>query len=93
MKYRNKTDIIPAVLEAANGGANKTKLMYSTYLSYRQLKEYLSLLIERNLVTYDDMGGKFRTTEKGLRLLKMYDRINDECGLFNTAIESHIIES
>jgi predicted transcriptional regulator len=65
----NNIDNIPAILEAANGGANETKLMYDTYLSCRQLKEYLSLLVQRNLVTCDDMG-KFKTTEKGLRLLR-----------------------
>lgn len=91
MKYRNRTDIIPAVLEAANGGANKTRLMYSTYLSYTQLKEYLSLLVEKNLVTYDDSSGKFRTTEKGLRVLKIYNHINEELNVSNTLAVSKII--
>ena len=41
MKYRSRTDIVSQILEAANGGATKTKIMYEAYLSYAQPKEYL----------------------------------------------------
>ena len=40
------------ILEAANGGATKTKIMYKAFLSYAQLREYLSVLIENNLLEY-----------------------------------------
>lgn len=83
MKYRNRTEIIPLVLEAANGGANKTKIMYSTFLSYAQLKEYLSILIENGLVIYEDATKRFRTTEKGIRMLQTYNYINEEFDLFD----------
>src|SRR2546422_835291 len=44
MKYRSRTDIVTQILDAANGnGANKTRIMYKAYLSYAQLKEYLSI--------------------------------------------------
>ena len=42
-----------------------------TFLSYNQLKEYLSVLIDNNLLEYLDGTRKFKTTEKGLNLLKM----------------------
>jgi predicted transcriptional regulator len=83
LKYRNRTEIIPLVLEAANGGANKTKIMYSTFLSYAQLKEYLSILIENGLVIYEDATKRFRTTEKGIRMLQTYNYINEEFDLFD----------
>ncbi len=54
MKYRGRTEIVAMILDAANGGATKTKIMYSAFLSYNQLKEYLSLLIESNLIEYHD---------------------------------------
>jgi predicted transcriptional regulator len=48
MKYRSRTDIVAQILEAASGeGANKTKIMYKAYLSHDQLKEYLSILMEK----------------------------------------------
>ena len=52
MKYRSRTEIVSNILEAANGGVTKTKIMYKAYLSYNQLREYLSILIENNLLEY-----------------------------------------
>lgn len=54
MKYRSRTDIVSQILEAANGGASKTKIMYKAYLSYAQLKEYLSVLVENGLLEYQE---------------------------------------
>jgi predicted transcriptional regulator len=52
MKYRSRTEIVSSILDAANGGATKTKIMYIAFLSYSQLKEYLSILIENNLIEF-----------------------------------------
>ena len=38
------------ILDAANGGETKAKIMYFAFLSYNQVKEYLSILIENNLI-------------------------------------------
>ena len=51
--------------------------MYFAFLSYNQLKEYLSILIENNLIAYLDGTHKFKTTEKGLTFLKMYNEIGE----------------
>ena len=77
MKYRSRTEIVGNILEAANGGATKTKIMYKAFLSYVQLKEYLSVLIENNLLEYLDGTHKFKTTEKGLNFLKMHNEIGE----------------
>lgn len=63
------------ILEAANGGATKTKIMYKAFLSYAQLREYLSVLIENNLLEYLEGSQSYKTTEKGLNLLKMHNEI------------------
>jgi len=78
MKYRSRTDITGLILEAANGGATKTKIMYKAYLSFSQLREYLSMLVEKGLIEYEDGIAKHRTTEKGLKILQMCNQINDE---------------
>ena len=76
VKYRSRTEIVSNILDAANGGGTtKTKLMYKAYISYNQLKEYLSLLIENNLLEYRDGTKTFKTTEKGLHFLKMHNEI------------------
>jgi predicted transcriptional regulator len=75
MGNRNRTEIVGSILEAANGGVSKTKIMYFAFLSYGQLKEYLSILIENNLIEYLEGANKFKTTEKGLNFLKMHNEI------------------
>ena len=77
MKYRGRTEIVSMILEAANGGATKTKIMYNAFLSYNQLKDYLSVLIENNLIEYLDGTREFKTTEKGLNFLKMHNAIGE----------------
>jgi predicted transcriptional regulator len=85
MKYRSRTEIVSNILEAANGGVTKTKIMYKAFLSYAQLKEYLSVLIENNLIEYLDGTHKFKTTEKGLNLLKMHNEMGE---LLHTAVKN-----
>jgi predicted transcriptional regulator len=88
MKYRSRTEIVCNILDAANGGgATKTKIMYAAFLSYAQLKEYLSVLIENNLLEYSN-GTQFKTTEKGLNYLKMYREIGELLQQQTTAIKN-----
>lgn len=77
MKYRSRTEIVSMILEAANGGATKTKIMYKAFLSYAQLREYLSVLIENSLLEYLEGMQTYKTTEKGLNLLKMHNEIGE----------------
>jgi predicted transcriptional regulator len=85
MKYRSRTEIVSNILEAANGGVTKTKIMYKAFLSYNQLREYLSILIENNLIEYLDGAQTYKTTEKGLNLLKMH---NEMAELLQITIET-----
>jgi predicted transcriptional regulator len=78
MKYRSRTEIVCNILDAANGGVvTKTKIMYTAFLSYAQLNEYLSILIENNLIEYLDGTQTYKTTEKGLNYLKTYNEIGE----------------
>lgn len=70
MKYRSRTELASNILEAANGGATKTKIMYKSYLSYAQLKEYLAMLIQNGLMAHDVEGEKYRTTSNGIKFLE-----------------------
>jgi predicted transcriptional regulator len=78
MRYRSRTEIISQILETANGGrATKTKILYKAFLSHAQLKDYLTILTDSDLLRYDLDTQTFRTTEKGLRFLEIYKRIDD----------------
>jgi predicted transcriptional regulator len=59
--------------------------MYKAMLSYTQLKEYVSVLIQNNLIEYRDGTKICRTTEKGLNLLKMQNEMGE---LLQTTIET-----
>jgi predicted transcriptional regulator len=77
MKYRSRSDIVGLLLDAANGGgATKMKLMYKAYLSFNQLREYLTLLVENGLIEYE-VGQTYRTTEKGMRVLHLQNAMDE----------------
>ncbi len=71
MKYRSRTDIVATILDAAVGGTSKTKIMYKAFLSYAQLKEYLTVLEENGLLSYDKGDQVYKTTPKGLKFLNI----------------------
>jgi predicted transcriptional regulator len=78
MKYRSRTEIVGLILEAANGGgATKTKIMYKAFLSFAQLREYLTMLQDNGLVEYQGGTQTYRTTEKGMRLLGIYEKMHE----------------
>ena len=77
MGNRSRTEIVGNILDAATGGTTKTKIMYYAFLSYSQLNEYLSILIENNLIEYRDGTKTFKTTEKGLNFIKMHNEIGE----------------
>ena len=77
MGNRSRTEIVGNILDAANGGVSKTKIMYFAFLSHNQLKEYLSILIENNLIEYLEGANKYKTTEKGLFFLKMHNELEE----------------
>jgi|SRR5579872_2059123 len=68
MKYRSRTEIVMNILEIVSQGANKTKIMYKAYLSYTQLNQYLSFLIENELIDCKPGSELYTLTEKGRRL-------------------------
>jgi predicted transcriptional regulator len=78
VKYRSRSDIVGLLLNAANvGGATKTKLMYSAFISFNQLREYLSLLVDNGLIQYEEGKHTYRTTEKGMRLLNIQNKMDE----------------
>ena len=79
MGNRSRTEIVAMILDAANegGGETKTKIMYFAFLSYAQLKEYLSVLVENNLIEYLEGANKYKTTEKGLFFLKIHNELEE----------------
>lgn len=80
---RSELDIVVDILNLSKNGVNKTSILYKTNLSYFQLKSYLSILIEKDilkevLVDYNGKGLKhYKTTSKGLSLLELSKGISN----------------
>jgi UDP-N-acetyl-D-mannosaminuronate dehydrogenase len=66
MDSRTADETIASILHAAIGGVTKTTIMYKSFITYDQLNEYLSLLVERGLISYQEGEKLYRTTEKGI---------------------------
>ena len=78
MKHRSRSEIIGAILEAANGGsATKTTIMYKAVLSYDLMKVYLLSLAEDGLIEYEQGMMTYRTTPKGMHALQLYNSVNE----------------
>lgn len=65
------------ILESVSSGATKTKIMYKAYLSYTQLKEYLTYMEANHLIKYEEGVQLYRITEKGRKLMHLYEEIGD----------------
>ena len=79
-RYRNRIDIIAQLLDAASTPITKTKMMYRAMLSYEQLKGYLLILAENDLIAYDKPSRRFTITAKGYQFMKRYDELNQFIG-------------
>lgn len=75
MRYRSRIDIIGLVLRSAMRGTTKTKLMYDAYLSYSQLREYLSFVEQRELVTLENKI--YRLTPRGFQFLNLCEELDE----------------
>jgi predicted transcriptional regulator len=81
VKNRSPTEITIQILEVVNGyqdneGLTQTNLMNKLFLSHEQMKEYVMLLIEDDLLSYDSTLRTFKTTAKGLTFLQAYNQID-----------------
>ncbi len=75
MNHRGRVDIIADMLTSAKHsleGVTKTKMMYDALLSSTQVKEYLQVLLARQLLNHDSATRKYRLAKNGVEYLEMY---------------------
>ena len=86
MTDKSRTEIVAQNLETANAsggydhedeGIIQSKIMYNTPITSAQLKEYLKVLIERDLLSFDSTRRRFKTTQKGRRFLEIYNEMGN----------------
>jgi predicted transcriptional regulator len=73
---RSEFEIIEEILTLSLDGAKTTDILYGGYLSYTQLKKYVSFLIDKDILSVktvqnsDGHSKIYKTTNKGVDLLK-----------------------
>lgn len=78
---RSEIEIISDILKLTYNGAKKTEILYQGNFSYAQLKNYLSFLIDMNIIEENEIIDNgittklYKTTDKGLILLKDAERL------------------
>lgn len=79
MRNRQKDEIMRDILQAAQGGAGITKIMFHAYLTHGQAKEYSQYLLESGLLEVDieRASMQYRTTHKGIEYLSAIERIGE----------------
>jgi hypothetical protein len=50
-------------------------ILFKSFLSQKQTTYYISLLLERKLLSYDQTTGLYHATDRGQRLLKIYKQM------------------
>ena len=76
-RRRDRLQIIAEILQTAKDGALKTPIMYKANLSFAQLNEYLSYLLEIKLLETITKDGEriYKATDKGLKYLQGHMKI------------------
>ncbi len=77
MDSRTADETIASILHAAIGGVTKTTIMYKSFITYDQLNEYLSLLVEKGLISYQEGEKLYRTTDKGINFVQANKKPNE----------------
>jgi predicted transcriptional regulator len=76
---RSSPDIIATILEAANGGIGKTRLLTKANLTSTQLKKYMDFLLEKEFLAKCEERSSghsaYKTTGLGLKYVALYNSI------------------
>ena len=81
-QHRSRLKIINDILSVARHGERKTHIMYRANLSYDQLNEYLTFLLENKLIEKEadqEYEGAliYKATSKGRQFLERYAQLQE----------------
>jgi predicted transcriptional regulator len=73
-KRRDREEIMYEILSAAIEPATRTRLIYASFLSNSELRQYITLLLEYRMLEVDSITKtKFKVTEEGRKFLRLYE--------------------
>ena len=85
-KYRDRLCIVAAVLQAANSGSTKTKIMFAANLSFKLLEKYLDIVVRAGFVEVND--SVYLLTESGQEFLRSYNVFHERYAKAQELIEA-----
>ena len=85
-QIRSKSERILDILRSIRNcpGTRITQIMFETCIPYNQLKEYLAMMIQSELIVYIKEEKTFKITEYGMHVLELYDEM-DRLLVYNLA--------
>jgi predicted transcriptional regulator len=73
-KRRDREEIMYEILRAALEPATRTRLIYASFLSNTELRQYITLLLENGMLEVDSVTKiRFKVTEEGRKFLRLYE--------------------
>lgn len=73
-KRRDREEIMYKILSAAIEPATRTRLIYASFLSNTELRQYITLLLEHRMLEVDPITKtKFKVTEEGRKFIGLYE--------------------
>jgi predicted transcriptional regulator len=93
-KRRDREEIMYEILRAAIEPATRTRLIYASFLSNTELRQYITLLLEHKMLEADPITKtRFKITEDGRTFLRLYeDMINVTRNSLNDNLSNIIVQ-
>ena len=78
-KHRDRLSIIAEILKGAREGSLRTQITYKASLSSAQLREFLPVLLDSDLLEVNEIAKNtvYKTTNRGLKYLQCYTEIGE----------------
>ena len=77
VKNRDRLGIVASVLEAANSGTNKTRIMFAAKLSFKLLEKYLDIAVNAGFIQVN--CSIYYVTDRGQEFLQRYSGFRERC--------------
>jgi predicted transcriptional regulator len=75
---KDRSQSIPLILELLNGQpTTRNEIIRKSGLKYWKVKEYVSLLILSNPISYNEIDQTYKATAKGLYYLNLYNQMSE----------------
>ncbi len=75
-KRRGREEIMYEILSAAIEPVTRTRLIYASFLSNSELRQYITMLLEHRMLEVDPITKtRFKVTEEGRKFLRLYEII------------------